>query len=58
MTCELHDIWPQVKAGEKVPCGHLVRIHVLAGPRVPHVKVQDKEKQLPEPPLVKHAHQI
>lgn len=58
MTYELHNMLSQVKPREKVPGCSFVRIHILVGPRVSHVKVQGKKQQLPKPSLVKHAHQI
>lgn len=58
VTYKLYDIKSQVVAMEQFSCGRFVRIHIMVGTRVSYVKVQSKEQQLLEPPLVEHAHQI
>lgn len=58
MSNKLHYVQSQIEMTEHVPHGGPVRVHVLVSAGVMLVKVQDEEEQLPESPLIKHAHQI
>lgn len=58
MTYELHNVQSEIKVTEEISGCGLVRVYVLMCARFSHVKVLDEKQQLPEPPLVKHAHQI